>query len=286
MAPLAHVLTDLRRGIPILVIATLAGGAVGGAAALREKETFTATAELLIAARTWEDRGAPVKPEELLALLDGGVLGPAAAAAGTTASLAGAVSISRRPTPGIYHLSVTLPDGEAARRAADAVARGLAERHAAYRTEKLEHVQASLVPAVAGAREARERAEAAYLAHLDGGSLELARAVHERAPTAATAAALGKAEAERERLRRQLDRAAAEEHRFVEARTRAYLDLDAREARVRLGAPAGPAVASRRPAVARKALSGGALGFVVAFGGVLAFAEFRRRPAGEPGIAA
>lgn len=285
MAPLTHVLADLRRGFPLLVAATLAGGAVGGVSALRDGESWSASAAILVAARTWENRGAPVRPDELKALLDPEVVEPAAAAAGIDPGLlAGAVSFSQRPAPGLYDVTVTLPDGDAARKAADALAKGVADRVVALREEKLALLGAALAPAYETARKAREEAEAAYLAHVEGGTVERAQAELERAPSATTAAALGRARAERDRLYMALDRAKAEERWLHDARARSTWDLDAREARARVWALAGePKV--RRPGWTRRAVSGAALAFVIAFGGLLAFGEFRRRPAGEPGFA-
>ena len=97
MAPLTHVLTDLRRGVPLLVIATLAGGAVGGFSAFREGKAWSASAGLLVTARAWERRGAPVRPAERGALLDPEVLAPAEAAAQAREAIAAALASHQTP---------------------------------------------------------------------------------------------------------------------------------------------------------------------------------------------
>lgn len=278
MAPMSDLLADLRRGLPLLVVATLAGAAVAGGLALREGVRQVSTATLLVTSRSPEARGAPMRPGELEALLGPELLGRAAEAAGVPPEeLAGAVAVAQRPNPGLYDLSVTLVDGEAARKAADALARDLAALVQDLRTRKLDLAQASLSPGFEEARKAREEAEVAYLAHVDAGTVEGAKAANDRSPSAVHAAAYGRAKAERERLRLALDRAATAERWAADARARTGFELDAREPRASVWAEAGPP-SPRRRSTSRAAVSGGALAFAVAFGGVLVLREFRRRP--------
>jgi hypothetical protein len=148
------------------------------------------------------------------------------------------------------------------------------------RSRKLELARASLTPPFERARKAREQAETAYLADLDSGRVEAAKAELERSRSVAAAATLGHATAERERLRFALDRAAQEERWSLDAQTRTGLEIEGREPQAAVWVEAGPA-ARRHRSPMKAAFSGGALAFAIAFAGLLALRELRRSPPGE-----